>query len=102
MDYLHRFILINIGEAGRHSDGGVLSNSEFGKALENGSLSIAGPCPLPGSTNSFPYVIVGDEGFPLRMNMLRPYPGRNLPGKNTSYELSTDNTHVYFLPLYFL
>ena len=27
-----------------------------------------------------PFAIVGDEAFPLRENMLRPYPGRNLPG----------------------
>ena len=60
MDYLHRFILVDIGEAGCHSDGGVLSNSEFKKALENGSFLIPGPYPLPGSTSSFPYVIAGD------------------------------------------
>ena len=28
------------GNAGRHSDGGVLSNSDFGQALDNGLLSI--------------------------------------------------------------
>ena len=39
---------MDIGEAGRHSDGGVLSNSLFGQALEEGSLSIPEPSPLPG------------------------------------------------------
>ena len=33
-----RFILVDIGDSGRHSDGGVLSNSDFGQALVNGSL----------------------------------------------------------------
>ena len=34
---------------------------------------------ISGATGpSLPYVVVGDEAFPLRKNMLRPYPGRNL------------------------
>ena len=43
-----RFILVDIGEVGRHSDGGVLSNSSFGEALEAGALSIPEPCALTG------------------------------------------------------
>ena len=103
-----RFILVDIGEAGMRSDGGVLSNSSFGQALEAGTLSIPDPAPLSGilillkitlvylkvytcvlkiiclilgtMQPPFPYVFVGDEVFPLRPNMLRPYPGRNLTG----------------------
>ena len=32
--------LIDIGNYGRHSDGGVISNSAFGQAMENGALGI--------------------------------------------------------------
>ena len=72
---------MDLGDAGRQSDGGVLSNSAFGQALEGGYLSLPSPSPLPGTTGpNLPYIIVGDEAFPLRANMLRPYPGRNLPG----------------------
>ena len=77
----HRFTLVDIGDAGRHSDGGVLSNSAFGQALESGTLSIPDPCPLPGTNQpALPFVIVGDEAFPLKPNILRPYPGKNLRG----------------------
>ena len=32
-----RFILVDIGDSGCHSDGGVLFNSDFGQALVNDS-----------------------------------------------------------------
>ena len=66
-DANYRFILVDIGEAGKESDSGVFSNSVFGQSLESNAL----PLPQPSD-------IVGDEGFPLRNNLLRPYPGRNL------------------------
>ena len=70
---------MDVGDAGRHSDGGVFSNSEFGKALDSGMLGIPNPKLLPNTTQSpLPFVFVGDEAFPLKMNMLRPYPGKNL------------------------
>ena len=73
------FTLIDIGDAGRHSDGGVLSNSEFGQAMEAGKLSFPEPELIPGIASALPYVFVGDAAFPLKMYMLRPYPGRFLP-----------------------
>ena len=90
-DAHYRFILIDIGDSGRHSDGGVLSSSEFGIALEDGKLSFPPDCLLPGTSQfRLPYVIVGDEAFPLRTNMLRPYPGRYLPESQAifNYRLS--------------
>ena len=73
------FTLIDIGDAGRHSDGGVLSNSAFGQAMEVGKLSFPEPELIPGIASALPYVFVGEAAFPLKMYMLRPYPGRFLP-----------------------
>ena len=42
-DARYRFLVIDVGDAGRHSDSGVLSNSLFGKALETNSLSLPSP-----------------------------------------------------------
>ena len=68
-----------MGDAGRHSDGGIFSNSSFGKTLDTGSLAIPDPQPLPSTTQpAVIFVFVGDEAFSLKPNFLRPYPGKNL------------------------
>ena len=85
MNFVHRFTFIDLGGVGRHSDGGIFSNSSFGKALEDGEMVLPNPSPLPGTTEpKLPFMIVGDEAFPLRNYLLRPYPGRNLPGINNN------------------
>ena len=71
--------MISVKLAGRHSDGGVLANSEFGQALENGTLSIPNPRPITGTTQpALPFIIFGNAAFPLKENILHPYPGKNL------------------------
>ena len=77
-DAQYCFTLVDIGDNGRHSDGGVLSHSNFGQAMESGSLSIPEPANLPGTTTTLPYIFLGDAAFPLKTYMLRPYPGRFL------------------------
>jgi len=71
------FTIVDIGAYGRQSDGGVLYNSNFGRALREGKLDIPSPSSLPHCTDVAPYVVAEDEAFPL----LRPYPGRNLTQK---------------------
>ena len=43
-----------MGQLGRHSDGGVLSNYAFGKALEDDDFLLPSPKTLPGSTELLP------------------------------------------------
>ena len=75
----YEFTLVDIGESGRNSDGGVYSSSHIGDALEKKQLHIPDPEPLPGTKKCYPYVLVGDEAFPLQQNLLKPYP-REVPG----------------------
>ena len=56
------------------SDGGIFSNSAFGRSLEDGTLVLPNPAPLPNtSQQAVPHVIVGDEAFPLRNYLMLPY-----------------------------
>lgn len=83
---LYRFTLIDLGGVGRHSDGGIFSHSGFGQDLENGSLVLPNPAPLPRiSSPDVPFVFVGDEAFPSRIYFMRPYPGQSLNGKLIVY-----------------
>jgi hypothetical protein len=75
-----KFTMIDVGAFGRTSDGGVFKNCAFGNAFIQGRINIPNPAPLYSDPNStpFPFVILGDEAFPLRENLMRPYGGRGL------------------------
>ncbi|XP_044766223.1 protein ALP1-like [Coccinella septempunctata] len=84
-DASYRFTLVDIGSFGSQSDGGVFRESAFGKALDSGSLKLPPEKSLPGSDVNFPSFFVGDEAFPLKPYLLRPYPGRNLEESKNVY-----------------
>ncbi|XP_031351048.1 uncharacterized protein LOC116176561 [Photinus pyralis] len=62
-----------IGSYGSQSDGGIMNASLFGKDLLNCTLDLPDDSPLPGSNVPVPFYLVGDEAFPLRPNLMRPY-----------------------------
>ncbi|XP_068082638.1 uncharacterized protein [Anabrus simplex] len=78
VDANYNFIAVDIGSYGKNSDGGVWAHSNIGKAFEQGALSVPGYTQLPGSSIEIPHVIVGDEAFPLKSYIMRPYPGQQL------------------------
>lgn len=90
VDARYCFRMIDVGAYGKSSDGGTLSSSAFGQALRHGTVNLPPDAPLPGAEGSMTFVFVADEAFPLRMNMMRPFPGHNLTPKQRvfNYRLS--------------
>lgn len=74
----YKFIYVDVGSNGRISDGGVFNKCSFVKAMENGSLHLPEVQPLPGCNTIIPSVLVADDAFALKPNLMKPYPGRNL------------------------
>ncbi|XP_031165435.1 protein ALP1-like [Sander lucioperca] len=80
VDARYLFRVVDVGAFGRSSDGGTLAASAFGAALRGDKLGLPEDALIPGAEylGPMPHVFVGDEAFPLRRNLLRPYPGRDL------------------------
>ena len=73
-DSKYCFTLFDLGQYGSNNDGGVLLKSKINELFENSVLNIPPPSDTDGfPTNPVPYVILGDEIFPLKMWLLRSF-----------------------------
>lgn len=62
-----------VSVSGSLPDSSIFRNSKLGIALEKKSLNLPLPKELPGTNDKIPYFFVGDEAFPLRPDLMRPY-----------------------------
>jgi len=88
----YKFLLVDIGDSGRQSDAGVFSNGNIGYAINEELFALPPPRYFHGdeSANKHPFVFVGDEAFPLKTNLVKPYPRNVLTDKKRifNYRLS--------------
>ncbi|XP_011068828.1 PREDICTED: uncharacterized protein LOC105154801 [Acromyrmex echinatior] len=85
VDAYLRFIYVDIRINGRISDSGVWNKCTLKVRLESNNLHIPGPSPLSGTREMFPYVLIGDEGFPLTEKLLILYSGSQCSDRKKSY-----------------
>ncbi|XP_059915812.1 uncharacterized protein LOC132463568 [Gadus macrocephalus] len=80
VDSNYRFRVIQVGDFGRSSDGGVYAGSALGRGMETKTLHVPPSTSLPGAAHlgDVPHVMVGDAAFPLKPYLMRPYPGHHL------------------------
>ena len=80
IDEDYRFVCIDVGSNGRFNDGAVFRNSTLNSGMENNLLN------WPDNS-----VIIGDDAFPLRNTLLKPYSKVNLTFKqkvfNTAFHV---------------
>ncbi|XP_041351201.1 uncharacterized protein LOC121370153 [Gigantopelta aegis] len=90
VDAHYRGIMFDVGVNGRNSDAGVFASSAISSALEKNTLHIPPERALPGRATAIPHVIVGDEAFPLKSHLMKPYPARGLKEEHRlfNYRLS--------------
>ena len=73
-DAKYQFIMVEIGQCGRQSDGSVYNNGDNGYAIENNTLNIPNDRKISNNERVLPFVFVGDDALGLKRHMMKPYP----------------------------
>lgn len=79
VDADYKFLHVDVGSLGSASDAGVFAYSTVRELLDTNSANVPELEPLPGApSTSVPYFLIGDDAFPLRTWMQKPYAQRNM------------------------
>jgi hypothetical protein len=78
VDADYRFLWVDIGANGSASDCGVFNRSQMEPALKYNTIGFPPPEPLPNDDRNMPFFLAGDDAFPLRSYLMKPYSMRYL------------------------
>ncbi|XP_075996858.1 uncharacterized protein LOC142990849 [Genypterus blacodes] len=74
VDANYKFLYLSAGAQASASETGLFAESDFRRALDRHLLNLPSAQVLPNSDLVVPYMFVGDEGYPLRLDVMKPYP----------------------------
>ena len=79
VDDQYRFTYVDVGNYGSNSDSGIFKHSNFERKFFNGELHLPPRKTLPAFPEAglLPHCIVTDDAFPLRPDLLKPFPRGN-------------------------
>ena len=76
-DVKYCFILHDTGQLGSNNDSGVLANSGIMETVEGNKLGLTSPSAYKScASNPLPYFFIGDDIFPLKTWLMRPFNGK--------------------------
>ena len=68
----------HVGSPVSESDCGIYNDSPMFQCIQDESIKLPPPEPLPNDTEDTPYFFIGDDVFPLHQHMLKPFSTRYL------------------------
>ena len=77
-DANYKAIWAHVGSPGSESDCGIYNDSPMFQGIQDETIKLPPPEPLPNDTEDTPYFFIGDDAFPLRQHMLKPFSARYL------------------------
>ena len=83
-DAKYCFTMVDIGSYGRDNDASIFSECQIGDFFEKGLFNLP-ECRVISSSFQLPSVLVGDDIFPLKPWLMKPYPGKNLTVEERIY-----------------
>ena len=78
VDVNYSFIYVDARSKGRSSAGGLSKNSSLVRAIGRNKLKLPPDRVIVEGMDPLPYVMVADDPFSLRNDLMKPYPFRNL------------------------
>ena len=82
----YHFVYVDIGSYGRACGSTIFKRSTLWTSIQTNKLELPSERPLSGTEGpNVPYFFVGDGGFALNRNMLRPFARSNLSVKKSVY-----------------
>ena len=89
-DANYKAIWAHVGSPGSESDCGIYNDSPMFQGIQDETIKLPPPEPLPNDTEDTPYFFIGDDAFPLRQHMLKPFSARYLENEQLvfNYRLS--------------
>ena len=90
VDANYEFVYVSVGAKRSCADGGIWQDSDVGRSLADGQLSLPAPQSLQPNDPPLSFFFVADDAFPLQSIIMKPYPlrGYSTPQRIFNYQLS--------------
>jgi hypothetical protein len=90
VDADYKFTWVDVGANGGASDCQIFNASDLKAAVDDGTIGFPAAEPVFGDNEDMPFFIVGDDAFPLRTWLMKPFSRRSLSDEELifNYRLS--------------